>query len=312
MHVISRHSDLNKSSAGQLLVQHVHNNKNDWSKFLRLLFVGLGIGFLCAGIVMFFAYNWNYLHRFAKLAILESLLATTAMLAVINRFKLLVRNALLAGSTILVGALFAVYGQIYQTGADAYDFFFGWTIAVTIWAVISGFPVLWLIYLGLINVTLGLYVDQANLPWEQATYYTLFLTLNLLVVFILVLLSWKKKMPSAPQWFINAISLFCIFLATAGTINSLFTYQSIWLGVLLLVVAGAYAGGLFYGFKTRQMFYLALIPLSAIIILTALLMRISDEIGMMMIVVLTAAGGVAAVIKALVDLQKKWRIEKQS
>ena len=39
------------------------------------------------------------------------------------------------GATFLIGTLFAVFGQIYQTGADAYDLFLGWTLFTILWAV---------------------------------------------------------------------------------------------------------------------------------------------------------------------------------
>ena len=60
------------------------------------------------------------LPKFAKLGMVEVLLATSVLLAVFTRWSTLVKQVLLTGATFLTGTLFAVFGQIYQTGADVY------------------------------------------------------------------------------------------------------------------------------------------------------------------------------------------------
>ena len=85
--------------------------------------LAVGVGFTVAGIIFFFAYNWEELPKFAKLGIVEVLLVASVLLATFTHWNKLVKQILLTEATFLIGTLFAVFGQIYQTGADAYDLF---------------------------------------------------------------------------------------------------------------------------------------------------------------------------------------------
>lgn len=66
------------------------------------------------------------------------------------------KAALLAAS-LLVGALLALAGQIYQTGADTWELFAVWALMVFPWVAASRFSALWLFWLGLLNVASSLY-----------------------------------------------------------------------------------------------------------------------------------------------------------
>lgn len=123
-----------------LLQKNVYADSTQWRHFLNLLLPALGIAFIVSGIIFFFAYNWADLNKFVKLGMIEGTLIVAIALVLFTRWSLPVKQIILTGAAFLVGALFAVYGQIYQTGANAYDFFLGWTIFVTLWAIVSGYP----------------------------------------------------------------------------------------------------------------------------------------------------------------------------
>ena len=133
IHIISRHSNLTEQAIERVLKENVYNDKEMWKKFLRLFFITLGIGFTTAGIIFFFAYNWADLNKFIKLGLTEVLIIATTIIVLLPKIKSSTRNIILTGSSFLVGVLFAVFGQIYQTGADAYDFFSAWTVFITLW-----------------------------------------------------------------------------------------------------------------------------------------------------------------------------------
>ena len=61
---------------------------------------------------------------------------------------------MLTGCSVLVGALLAVYGQVYQTGADAWQLFAGWAALIAGWAVAGRFVPLWMLVAVLTNVAL--------------------------------------------------------------------------------------------------------------------------------------------------------------
>ena len=126
---------MEKSDFSPLPRQALYANKRQWNQFLSIFLLAAGIGFTVTGIIFFFAYNWDELPKFAKLGMVEVLLATSVLLAVFTRWSTLVKQVLLTGATFLTGTLFAVFGQIYQTGADAYHLFLGWTLFTFLWAV---------------------------------------------------------------------------------------------------------------------------------------------------------------------------------
>ena len=115
---------------------------------------------MCAGVIFFFAFNWDDIHKFVKLGLVVTLLLGCMIPVLFLKLKPLYKHILLTTSSVLIGVSFAVYGQIYQTGADAYDFFLGWTIFVTLWVLSTRFSALWLLFFTLTTVTTILYFDQ--------------------------------------------------------------------------------------------------------------------------------------------------------
>jgi uncharacterized membrane protein len=150
IHIISRNSNWSAPGVHKALKEQVFNNQSAWQQFLKLLFISLGIGFTTAGIVFFFAYNWDNLHKFVKIGLIEGLVVAIMLIIVFSRLSTLVKNILLTGASVLIGVLMAVFGQVYQTGANAYDLFLSWTLAISIWVVIVNFPPLPLVYVLLI------------------------------------------------------------------------------------------------------------------------------------------------------------------
>ena len=131
IHIISRHSNWSHKSIQKLLEKEIYADKVAWEKFLRLFFISLGVSFTTTGIIFFFAYNWADLHKFAKIGVIEAVVLVVSAVILFSKLKPDIKNILLTGAAVLVGILFTVFGQIYQTGANAYDLFLIWTIAIT-------------------------------------------------------------------------------------------------------------------------------------------------------------------------------------
>ncbi|HBO37688.1 MAG TPA: beta-carotene 15,15'-monooxygenase, partial [Pasteurellaceae bacterium] len=109
-----------------------------WEKYLTVLFLLLGIGFFSSGSVTWVAANWDYLSKFQKLYATQGLLGLTTVSAVFfyikeakrlpkARLKFISASFFFA-SAVLIGTLFALIGQIYQTGADPWQLFALWSI----------------------------------------------------------------------------------------------------------------------------------------------------------------------------------------
>ncbi|MFP2960019.1 DUF2157 domain-containing protein [Myxococcus sp. 1LA] len=130
-----------------------------WRRFLSTTLMGLGALLVLAGVIYFFAYNWAEMHRFAKLGLIAVAIIGTAVGGWRLGETMGGQLSLLAAS-VLVGALLAVYGQAYQTGADPYELFIGWAVLILPWVAASRFPPLGLLALVLVNTGIMLFWDQ--------------------------------------------------------------------------------------------------------------------------------------------------------
>ena len=309
IHIISRHSNWSEQGIDRSLKDNIYSNSESWKKFLQYLFISLGIGFTVSGIIFFFAFNWADLNKFAKIGLIEGLLVLTTLAILIPKINPIIKDITLTGASVLVGVLFAVFGQIYQTGANAYDFFLAWTLGVTIWVVISNFPPLWIIYFLLINTTLILYSEQVAHHWTTILLFTLLFGLNSIFLFISLLIQKLKSEFKIPTWFINIIALAAVFFSTMGIINGIFTNEKSFLLALIIYSAVLYALGLIYGYNYKKVFYLAIIPFSIILIISSSIIRTSQNAGMFFLVSLLIIASITILTKILLNLQRKWSNE---
>ncbi len=306
IHILNRFSNLEETEIAKALQDNVYNDKQSWEKFIRLFIISLGVGFTVSGILFFFAYNWADLHKSIKIGLIEGLLIVATTLLLLPKIRDTTRNIILTGASVLVGVLFAVFGQIYQTGANSYDFFLAWTIFVTLWAIVSNFAPLWLIYILLINVTLILYSQQVAKDWSDVFVFTLLFSLNIVVLISAIL--WGKH--KLPNWFLYCIALAAIGYSTIGIYIGIFEQYQISFLFLIGVATITYALGIWHGLKTKSSFYLAIIPFSLIIICIGLIIKASNDEVMFLFISIFIIASVTLTIINLINLQKKWLNEK--
>ncbi len=310
IHLISKHSNLSEKEINTALQKFVYADKPNWTRFLQFFFISLGIGFATAGIIFFFAYNWADLHKFAKLGLTQGLLIMTIVSAFIFKKNILVRNVVLTAASILVGVLFAVFGQIYQTGANAYDFFLGWSVFITVWVIVSNFAPLWFIFIALINVTLCMFADQVAFYWSDNFLFTMLFILNAVIMMLFALLSKMQSTIAVPNWFLNCLVFAVASIASIGNINNVFENdQTHIFPVLFLLTAAVYALVALYSLKHKIISYIAIMAFSVISIISALIIKVADDFGMLLVVSLFIVISVTVVIKALLSLQNKWSNE---
>ncbi len=129
-----------------------------------LLFVGAAL--TLAGVVFFFAYNWSRMPAVAKFSIIEVGLWVCAIGAIRRGLNRLSGKVLLLAACVFVGVLFAVYGQTYQTGADAFENYALWALLILPWVMLGKFGALWVLWLVVTNVALILFWIQFE-PLER-------------------------------------------------------------------------------------------------------------------------------------------------
>jgi uncharacterized membrane protein len=117
----------------------------------------MGTVLVASGLIFFLAYNWQALGRYPKFALVETLL----VVALVFIWRLGVDRpsgkAALLGASLVIGALLALIGQTYQTGADTFELFASWAAMVLPWVIVGQAAVLWLMWLTLVNLAVGLY-----------------------------------------------------------------------------------------------------------------------------------------------------------
>jgi uncharacterized membrane protein len=303
---ITTHSNLSSDKINGLLSQYVYNNSAAWKKFLRLFFIMLATGFLSAGVIMFFAYNWAALGKFSKIGLIELLVILTVCFVLFSKLKEDIKNILLTGASILVGVLFAVFGQIYQTGADAYDFFLGWTISVTLWVLVSNYAPLWLIYLGLVQTTFILYAAQVAVDWSPVFVSGILFVINLIAA---VGFHWTAGMRPTLKirpWFLKTLAIAAVACATTGLTTGIFDDAGLPFSMLLILTAAAYAWGIHYGLRQKRAFYISITSLSIVAIISAFMMKVGSDAGMFLLTFVFIVVSITFIIRKLIWLQKKW------
>lgn len=118
----------------------------DWLRWLDHALLALGTALLCAGVIVFFAFNWQDLHKFSKFGLLAAAITLLAGFAWLRPAGDAAGRAALGGAQVLAGVLLAVIGQTYQTGADAWQLFALWALLALPWALAArAAPHWWLV-----------------------------------------------------------------------------------------------------------------------------------------------------------------------
>lgn len=309
--LLARHSDWRADEVDKALQNEVYADKSQWHWLLRILLLALGLGFLASGILFFFAYNWADIPKFGKLTIAGLAVAVPAILALIPSLSDLVRKCLVTTSAFLVGPFFGVFGQIYQTGANAYDLFFAWVVFTVVWVLAVDFAPLWLLFVVLLNVTLSLYAEQVATDWSYGFTMMLHFGLNVLALVAVLVKDHLNPDNAYPSWLPKVLALgavSCATIACGGSFLDTFLGESP--ALYLLPTLAIYGVLTFYSFKAQQAYYLVLMAFSLIAIVTALVIGDNGDAGLFFLAALWVAVAVSGSINAVSNLRKKWRHDR--
>lgn len=135
-----------------------------WRRWAERALLALGSAHLLAAVIYFFAYNWADLPSLAKFAIVETAIVAAVVAAALAKLDRPWGQAMLIAASVLVGVLLAVIGQVYQTGADAYELFIAWACLILPWVAVSRSAAHWLLWLAVGSLSLWAYGVQALVP----------------------------------------------------------------------------------------------------------------------------------------------------
>ncbi|MDM1346727.1 DUF2157 domain-containing protein [Myroides marinus] len=317
LYLLKEHSTLSDIQLGELLEQKSYADYSDWNKFIKYFTLVLGAGFLISGIIFFFAYNWADLNKYAKFGLIFSLLVLSVGGAVYAKASVIVKQVCLLSASVLVGVLFAVYGQVYQTGANAYDLFLMWVLAITPWTVLNKFTPHWLVYAVLANTTLALYFIQVKN--EDMMYYSILfmLVLNIALYFVPVLLG-KVLQFKLDKYYMGIVTLACSAIAAAGVMVFIFVdydhYSRADLSGLNMLVIGAslwLIASCLWSLKTKNLLLFSYFLIAVFSIIFAVLIKIADvNEGSLLLFAIYSIGGTFGVVKLIMNQKKLWNNEQ--
>jgi uncharacterized membrane protein len=309
---VARYTDWPKTKLRDFLVMELYPQKRDWKQVFLIGSLVLSIGLFGLGIVFFFAYNWQDLHKFAKLSLIGALVVVPTCVVLFSRYSILIKQLSLTLACLMIGVFFAVFGQIYQTGANAYDFFLAWAVFSLLWVVANRFLPLWILYFFLLNTTLYFYFLQI-LPSIDFNIKTLcFLLLNAIpVVFDFVWLrTMGKKVHKIFSFIFSGITagvstLIWVYFIADSHVNNVSLSVVISLVLSLCFFVFLYKLLMFY----RQIFYLVLLSISLLFIECTFFIRIFPSEIYLFFGVFMVIGHIALTIYLIKELQKKWNNE---
>jgi len=275
-----------------------------WVVFINNLFLWVGCIALGLSFVFFLAHNWSQIGKFAKFAIVEAALIFSILAYLKTQNGSVTSCASLTVSSILLGALMALFGQTYQTGADSWQLFFNWAILMTPWAIIARFTTIWVIWLSLLNLSIVLYCDAHSNPLsilfgtKISVLWPLF-TFNTLIFIVWYKLSqsllWMQK-----QW---AIRLIAIGVGVSITSLALFSIlDDRTTDILAIPVWTLFIFSLYFFYRKLQidLFMLAGGCLSGIVIVVTLfgkeVLSHGESIAYLMLSILVIGMGVGAAL----------------
>lgn len=137
-----------------------------WSRWLRVVLLVVGGGLVFASVLTFFAFNWNDLPAAVRFGVLQLGIAGCALGSLVQGSTTLPGRVLRGLAFGLTGVLLAVFGQVYQTGADAYTLFAGWAALGLPFALAGRCPGVWTAWMLVTNLALGLWCDQVAIPGD--------------------------------------------------------------------------------------------------------------------------------------------------
>lgn len=193
--------------------------------FSRVVLV-FAVLLLCSGVIFFFAYNWDDLSRYNKFALAQGAFIVSLLPLLKVNLQQPAGQAAMFAASLLVGALLALVGQSYQSGADTYQLFLVWALLITPWVLLARMPALWLLLLILLNISLVLALSALSIRHLFAPFSNLgwsFFALNSAAAGLWMLTTQRLPATRLLRWGERAVSLYSLLIITVlaiGYVNS--------------------------------------------------------------------------------------------
>ena len=301
-----------------------------WRAFTLRFLNAAGVASLGAGIIFFVAANWQDYGILGRFAILQAAFVAAIAAAWWRPPPGAVGQGALVLATLITGALLALFGQSYQTGADLYELFVAWAVLALPFALAGSSGAVWATWWAVVNVGLALYCglqDGGHVMWrllERAGIDRPMLILfaafvNLAGAALWVYLAKTRFAAHAPHWLARALAAVGFLFGTlacmaAITHTGLFSSHATELTRQEVIVVAVFAAAcVLIGIATLQrridVFPMALIAASFIAISTTWIVhsiRFKD-LGAFFLVTIWLIGTSTAAGFLLMRWVREWR-----
>jgi len=242
----------------------------EWLRQGRLHLLWLGALLCVCGVIFFIAANWDGLHPYARLALMAATIAGASAVAWRQQDGSVAQAAAVAVCALLWGPMLALYGQAYQTGADAWGLFAAWALLVTPYAVLSRGGLLWVIWTWLLQLAFYFYLDQVLMEHDEVL-------LRLVCTAADVALVAGLERLAANPWVVRTVVLkaqaWVLVLGLAFIIED-HHHQVL---DILLALATTAACWFVYRNTRRDLFLVAVAAASTVALASAVVIRVSKE-----------------------------------
>lgn len=184
-------------------------------QFLALLSAALSLTLLSSGLVTWVAANWQHIAPQHKILLVQGVLLVIGIALAAIRLRSTQGNGTDKPSTqwwyqglaflgaVVSGALIALVGQIYQSGADSWQLFAFWSVLILPWLFFFPNVFITTLFVVVANTAAVLFLKSDSLAISEFTATYILAALN----FLLFLLIEHKKARYEPLWAVLSTTL---------------------------------------------------------------------------------------------------------
>ena len=281
-----------------------------WLRFLQVFTLTLGSGLMLAGIIFFFAYNWELMHRFVKLGIAVTLILAVFAVSMTVKMSDFTRKITVSVLCGLVGVFWAIFGQVYQTTADSYVFFLTWACCILVWVYVTDFYPLWAIFIALVSMgVIPLFPDNR---W----YLTVLMLYGAAwIAFFVFAPKYLPNLSAPPSWFTSNLFTIEFGMAVCVVCFLIFDNASMRHAVVavlnLLMAFVVTVATIWCSLRQKNIWLYSMLFIGALCVLECLFLRfLSHDFFVLLLHFMLSTAALVGATFAIVDQYKKWKLEK--
>ena len=282
-----------------------------------------GVLSLAAGMIFLVAFNWQELGIYGRFAMAELPIVLALVVAWKKGTAGLSGKLAMMLAVLLTGALLALAGQTYQTGADVYELFLGWAFLTMPWTIACRYAPCWALWLVVMNTGVALYSGSAHLGlftflWPERwrwTPWALPFLFNLAAYVTVEALASRKGWGFSERWLRRGLMAIAMAFGTAVMVYQLLESKYAMApaaGLEVFLFLGASVGFFVFAYTRRDdLFAFAVLALSWVVVTTTLVGRTMIDahagVGSLFLIALYVIGASSAAVIGISHIARQWK-----